>query len=242
MASPAGICAQESVKFVAVAAIDRLTGQHFRLILYQAGASALGRRFGVYWQIRRCRLVHDVDQPMTCYLTYLLAQADRQASAGLDGILREEGVSIEQWRILRVLSDGNGWTMGDLAEAALLTLPTLTRVTDRMVGQAFIYRATDPGDRRKVVIFLSDKGRAVGDKLHGRVVQQQQRLFDVMGADKARQLMALLGELTVAAEGFDGDSGDAARMDTPEGAAMASRTLSSQKDLTTDLIKSTPVS
>jgi len=192
--------------------------------------------------------VHDVDQPMTRYLTYLLAQADRQASAGLDGILREEGVSIEQWRILRVLSDGNGWTMGDLAEAALLTLPTLTRVTDRMVGQAFIYRATDPGDRRKVVIFLSDKGRAVGDKLHGLVVQKQQRLFDALGADKARQLMTLLGELTVAAESLDAVSGDPIRPDPVRTGAiqddgLASRPLSThQADLASDLIKSTPVS
>lgn len=137
---------------------------------------------------------------MIHYLTYLLTQADRQGAAHLDGIVREEGITIEQWRILRVLSDGFGWTMGDLAEAALLTLPTLTRVADRMVGQAFIYRATDPADRRKVVIYLSDKGRAVGSRLHGRVIEQQQKLFAALGREKAEQLMSLLQELNAASD------------------------------------------
>lgn len=135
---------------------------------------------------------------MIHYLTYLLTQADRRASASLEGIVREEGITIEQWRILRVLSDGSGWTMGDLAEAALLTLPTLTRVADRMVGQAFIYRATDPADRRKVVIYLSEKGRTVGSRLNGLVLGQQNKLFAALGPQKADQLMSLLQDLNAA--------------------------------------------
>jgi len=55
------------------------------------------------------------DEPITNYLAYLLAQANRQMSALLERALANEGVQIEHWRILEVLSDELGRSMGELA-------------------------------------------------------------------------------------------------------------------------------
>src|SRR5258707_7258055 len=71
-------------------------------------------------------------KPITEHLAYLLAQANREINRQLDARFRTEGVPVEQWRILKVLSDGEGHSMGELAEAVLLNHPTLTKMVDRM--------------------------------------------------------------------------------------------------------------
>ena len=45
-------------------------------------------------------------KPITEHLAYLLAQANREINRQLDARFRDEGVPVEQWRILKVLSDG----------------------------------------------------------------------------------------------------------------------------------------
>jgi len=86
------------------------------------------------------------------HLAYLLAQANREINRQLEARLRTEGVPVEQWRILKVLSDGNGRSMGELADSALLNHPTLTKTIDRMVADSLVYRISAPADRRKVLI------------------------------------------------------------------------------------------
>src|ERR1700741_3213821 len=101
----------------------------------------------------------DQNAPITEHLAYLLAQANREINRQLEARLSAEGVPVEQWRILKVLSDGNGRSMGELAERALLNHPTLTKTIDRMVADSLVYRISDPADRRKVLIFISDRGK-----------------------------------------------------------------------------------
>jgi MarR family transcriptional regulator, organic hydroperoxide resistance regulator len=91
-------------------------------------------------------------RPISDYLAYLLAQADRQIHRQLDEEFRVEGVPVEQWRILKLLAENNGRSMGDLAQAALLNHPTLTKTIDRMVSQALVYRRADKADGRKGLI------------------------------------------------------------------------------------------
>src|ERR1700674_4782876 len=78
-------------------------------------------------------------RPISDYLAYLIAQADRQIHRRLDEEFRSEGIPVEQWRILKLLAEATGRSMGELAEAALLTHPTLTKTIDRMVSQALVY-------------------------------------------------------------------------------------------------------
>lgn len=133
--------------------------------------------------------------PITVHLTYLLAQANREINRQLEARLRTEGVPVEQWRILKVLSDGNGRSMGDLAEAALLNHPTLTKTIDRMVANSLVYRISDPGDRRKVLIFCSDRGKAMVRRLVPLALDQEAFLTENYGGKAMAQLKRLLETL-----------------------------------------------
>lgn len=133
--------------------------------------------------------------PITAHLAYLLAQANREIKRQLDVRLRAEGVPVEQWRILKVLSDGNGRSMGDLAEAALLNHPTLTKTIDRMVSDSLVYRISDPNDRRKVLIFSSDRGKALSQRLNSLALSQEAHIVDSYGDKATTQLKRLLENL-----------------------------------------------
>ena len=135
------------------------------------------------------------DTPITEHLAYLLAQANREINRQLEARLAKEGVPVEQWRILKVLSDGNGRSMGELADAVLLNHPTLTKIVDRMVSDGLVYRVQDPHDRRKVLMFCSDRGRALCQRLNSLAMSQEAHIVENYGNKSTKELKRLLESL-----------------------------------------------
>ncbi len=125
------------------------------------------------------------NSPITEHLAYLLAQANREINRQLETRLRKEGVPVEQWRILKILFDGNGYSMGELADAVLLNHPTLTKMIDRMVSDALVYRVQDPKDRRKVLC----------KRLNSLAVSQEEHIVESYGGKSTNELKRLLESL-----------------------------------------------
>ena len=57
---------------------------------------------------------------------------------GLAQSIAAEEVTEEHWRILQVLSDEQGRSMGDLAEQVLLNHPALTKNIDKLVSRGLV--------------------------------------------------------------------------------------------------------
>src|SRR6476620_5206071 len=132
--------------------------------------------------------------PITNYLAYLLAQANRQITVQLERALAEEGVQIEHWRILEVLSDEHGRSMGELAALVLMNHPALTKTMDRMVSSGFVHRRADAQDSRRVLFYITDHGAELVGRLKECVDQHHQSIDAAVGTKKAEQLTKLLGE------------------------------------------------
>ncbi|MEU3086026.1 MarR family winged helix-turn-helix transcriptional regulator [Streptomyces massasporeus] len=88
-------------------------------------------------------------------LVQLLTRAERLAARRLQGVLEAEGCSLDAWRVLASLSDGEGHHMTGLAEAAFLPPPTLTKLVD----QNLVHRRVDPFDRRRILAHLTPRGQ-----------------------------------------------------------------------------------
>lgn len=131
------------------------------------------------------------DLHLTEHLSHLLTMANRYVARQMSA----EGVSYDQWRVLKALSDDPGLTMGKLADALGLNLPTVTKLVDRMVTEALLYRVLDPDDRRKVRIFASDKGKALLGELDAHVMSQERKLESTYSDDDVQRLKALLEDL-----------------------------------------------
>jgi len=135
---------------------------------------------------------------LRAHLSYLLSEAERELNRQLAAGLAAEGVSVEQWRILRALSDGHGHSMTDLAEAVLMPHPTLTKAVDRLVDLAVVYRRQDTADRRRVAVYLSDLGRDLVARLDRRAAEHHAEVEAAFGAGRTERLMRELEALAAA--------------------------------------------
>lgn len=125
-------------------------------------------------------------------LAALLTEASRRASADLERVLDPEGLPVDQWRVLERLADGQGRTMTALADEVDMKLPSLSKLIDRMVGNALVQRAQDPADQRRVLVYVSDIGLEKHRLLRHRVRRTRQDLESRLGDERGRELRRLL--------------------------------------------------
>lgn len=98
-------------------------------------------------------------------LVQLLTRAERLAARRLQAVLEGEGCSLDAWRVLALLSDGEGHHMTAIAEAAFLPPPTLTKLVDQLVDRNLVHRRVDPFDRRRVLAHLTPRGQEYWQRL-----------------------------------------------------------------------------
>jgi MarR family transcriptional regulator, organic hydroperoxide resistance regulator len=132
------------------------------------------------------------ERDLSEYLAFLLASAHRRMRLGISQSIADEELTEEHWRILHVLSDEQGRSMGDLAERVLLNGPALTKNIDRLVSRGLVQRAADAHDSRKVLVFISDLGLEVVARLRERVDAHHSSIEEALGARKTLQLKRLL--------------------------------------------------
>lgn len=99
------------------------------------------------------------------YLPDLLARASHNIGIQLHARLEKHGLTIERWRVLAALSDGDGKSVSTLADFVLTGEPTLTRIIDRMADDGLLTRRPAEDDRRIVLIHMTAKGRRLVDAL-----------------------------------------------------------------------------
>jgi 3-hydroxy-9,10-secoandrosta-1,3,5(10)-triene-9,17-dione monooxygenase reductase component len=93
------------------------------------------------------------------YLAYLLARASFIVSSEFHAALGQWDLSVPEWRVLACLMDVEGLSVGELAAMALMKQPRLTKVLDRMERGGLLKRRSTAGDRRRVTLHLTAKGR-----------------------------------------------------------------------------------
>lgn len=73
--------------------------------------------------------------------------------------LADEGMTLPQFRVLAFLSEGE-WAASKVAEWLAVSRPSLTSLVDGLVEHGWVERREHPTDRRSVLHFLTDSGRA----------------------------------------------------------------------------------
>ena len=132
------------------------------------------------------------EQELSKYLAYLLASANRRMRLGLAQSIAAEDVTEEHWRILQLLSDEQGRSMGELAELVLLNHPALTKNIDKLVGRGLVQRAADAVDSRKVLVYISNRGLDTVARLKKSVDSHHDEVEEALGSRQTVQLKRLL--------------------------------------------------
>lgn len=128
-------------------------------------------------------------------LPELIRGVNRRLEQMLEAELKPRNLSLHQYRVLEALTEADGLAMGDLATRLFVDGPTLTKIIDKMVESAQVYRAPDPHDRRRVLIFLSQRGAVQFRDIGPLIKSVQQDVLDRLGAADAAALTNLLSEL-----------------------------------------------
>jgi DNA-binding MarR family transcriptional regulator len=122
----------------------------------------------------------------------LLTLVERNVVHRLTEVLKSNGATIEEWRVLSFLDGDGGRTMTEIAEFAMVQAPTLTKVVDRMVSANLVLRRVDDADRRRVLVFASDRGRQAVQQWTVMVKREHDDLVSVVGREEINLLNALL--------------------------------------------------
>ena len=124
------------------------------------------------------------------HLASLMARTGRKVTNRLTAKLRTVGLSLDSWLVLNMLVSEGGRSMGEIAEALVLNLPTATKLIDRMVNDNLVYRKPHHDDRRIIEIFPSDAGM-IRHEVAKKLVAKEQKALKKLIPDLDR----LMGEL-----------------------------------------------
>ncbi len=130
------------------------------------------------------------------YISYALAAAHRKLHVELSDKLKTLNVQVETWRVLQSLRVTKGITMRELADSVLMNPPTLTKLVDRMVADGLVQRQLSPHDQRRVYLALTDLGVKLSDEIVLHVEEQNDRIIETIGSEKAQLLREALQTLT----------------------------------------------
>lgn len=129
------------------------------------------------------------------YLLHLLATANEAVSIGFHSELSGDGISLSTWRILIALYPESRLNVGSLARMCLLKQPTLTRTLDRLEHAGLVRRNHAAGDRRGVLVELTDQGREIAAGNMAKARRHEQEVLKHYSEAEIQDLKQKLREL-----------------------------------------------
>jgi homoprotocatechuate degradation regulator HpaR len=106
-------------------------------------------------------------------LPMLLLRSHQAVMAEFRPILREHGITEQQWRVLRALTTADSLRVSRVGALTLISGPSLTRILKALDERGFVERRAEPGDQRAALISIT----AAGTKLIDTVAPHSERRY-----------------------------------------------------------------
>ncbi len=110
-------------------------------------------------------------------------------------MLKASGITEQQWRVLRILSEFGPQDLTEISGKASLLMPSLSRIIRKLGEDELIIRGTDLEDRRRQTVVIAPAGQQIINDnlvLATKIAGDFQRR---LGADRFELLLDLLAEL-----------------------------------------------
>ena len=104
----------------------------------------------------------------------------------------QAGVSVDQWVVLKQISENNGSSQVEIGSSTVKDAPTTTRIIDQLVSKNLVSKQLDPEDRRRYMVFVTEKGRQLIERLIPVVQEYRQIPVQGFSAAEHKQLVGLL--------------------------------------------------
>ena len=104
----------------------------------------------------------------------------------------DDSVSEGYRRMFRTLCVRDGLTQVELARAAGLTSPSVSAAVLKMEADGLVKRVPDEKDRRKVYVFITEKGRQRDREIIAKCLEIEQVMLRGISAEEREVFMSLL--------------------------------------------------
>ncbi len=137
----------------------------------------------------------DVDNALRAFddaLPIALLRAREAVMTRFRPHLAAHGVTEQQWRVIRALADNKAFDATSLSITCCILMPSLSRILKSLEADGIITRKVEARDHRRQLIALSEKGRALFDKMAPTSAAIYKEIEKKIGRE---EMQALLGKL-----------------------------------------------
>jgi DNA-binding MarR family transcriptional regulator len=138
-------------------------------------------------------------------LVYGLARAEHELRVVLDNALRDLGVTLTQWTILRFLAQEPGLSAADLARRSFISQQGVAGILTRLERAGLVARTPHPTHGRIVETTVTSAGRALLGYCDAQVAELEARLRAALGDGGEERLLVALALCRGAIRDFAAD-------------------------------------
>ena len=128
-------------------------------------------------------------------LPFMLLRAREGCMTRFRPILAEQGLTEQQWRVIRALAERNGLESSELAESTMILKPSMTGIVDRLERDGLVERRKDRHDGRKNCIWLTRKARRLYERIIPLVEAEYANMKSRFTEDGWQELFQSLDQL-----------------------------------------------
>ena len=128
-------------------------------------------------------------------LPIALMRSREKVMGPIRDMLKVSGITEQQWRVLRVLSESGAQDLTQISLKASLLMPSLSRIIKKLREEGLIVSQTNDEDRRRQVVRIGTKGQKIIDDNLPQAMKIAEELQQHLGLERHEQLLDLLETL-----------------------------------------------
>jgi DNA-binding MarR family transcriptional regulator len=136
----------------------------------------------------------------------LLSRAFRTATRYFQDRAADLDLSVVQAQALLMVTASPGINVGGLAAALSKDQASTSIIVDRLMTLGLLSRETDPADRRRAQLYLTEQARPIVRELESARDDINRLVYDALGSDRSETLQELLAAFLDAVEGRESEA------------------------------------
>ena len=128
-------------------------------------------------------------------LPIALIRSREKVMGPIRDMLKTSGITEQQWRVLRVLSETGPQDLTQISDKASLLLPSLSRIIRKLLDGGLVVSSINSRDRRRQTVVITPEGQKIIDDNLPQATKIAEELQHRLGTERYEQLLDLLAAL-----------------------------------------------
>lgn len=138
---------------------------------------------------------HPIQPSLYAHFADIIRQFYSQKSAKLVDKIGIPSIKKTHWTLLHYLADHNGMVQQDIADSVSVSRSTISELISDMEQANLLYRAVCPDNRRKVRIFLTERGLEIAEQIQALYIEYLSECLQDFSQEEVSALESLMQKL-----------------------------------------------